>query len=93
MTALPESPMEKEAKMDKKPHQFTQEHAVRMYRCLQLVHSGLQRGHIKSKPIISIPDDAAEGDIQSMDDIVAAAMDPADTKLAVGFPARKRAKS
>lgn len=74
----------------KKPqHVFTQEHAIRMYNCLRLVYRGLETGRIKSKPIIvEIPaDDPDAPGIESMNNIVAAAMNPNDTKLAVGFPA------
>lgn len=61
------------AKAKQKVHKFTQEHAVRMYRTLRLVHRGLEGGSIRSKPVINL--DGKEG-IRSMSDIVNEALKP-----------------
>lgn len=55
-----------------KSHKFTQQHAKRMYECLALVHNGLERGAIKSKPIVRVSDNY---EIESLTEIVAAALD------------------
>lgn len=55
------------------PHQFTQEHAVRMYQTLGMVKRGLDGGQVKSKPLL---EQGGKYRIRSLDDYVIEAMQP-----------------